>query len=310
MPNAPILLFVFNRPVHTQKTVEALQHNDLAQQSDLFIFSDGPRHARDVQAVESVRNYIKGVGGFKSVTIIERATNVGLSTSIVGGVTDIINKTGRVIVLEDDLVTSPYFLRYMNDALELYEHETKVISVHGYVYPVKGVLPETFFIKGADCWGWATWKRGWDMYQQDGKKLLTQIQSAHRTKEFNFDGSYPFTQMLKAQTYGLVNSWAIRWYASAFLSDALTLYPGKSLVSNCGLDDSGTHTGKTSLFDVGVSTTPVQVKRLSVCEDVAAKRIIIQFFKSPALRMFLFAVRLHFYIKLVRTYVKKIGQSK
>ncbi len=188
---APIALFVYNRPWHIQQTVEALQKNDLAEDSDLFIFSDAPKKKEAVAAVQEVREYIKTVGGFKSVSIIERDINFGLANSIIDGVTRMCNEYGRVIVLEDDLVTSPYFLCYMNDALDLYEHEESVISIHGYIYPVAEKLPETFFLRGADCWGWATWKRGWELFEQDGRRLLEELCRQKLTDRFDFDNSYP-----------------------------------------------------------------------------------------------------------------------
>ena len=186
MTTAPITLFVYNRPWHTQQTVEALQKNALASESDLFIFSEAPKKPEVVHAVQEVRSFIKTISGFKSIRIIERAENMGLANSIIDGVTRICNEHGRVIVLEDDLVTSPFFLRYMNDALNLYEHEESVISIHGYIYPVTGKLSETFFLRGADCWGWATWKRGWELFDPDGKRLLESLKSQNLEREFNF----------------------------------------------------------------------------------------------------------------------------
>jgi len=161
---APIVLFVYNRPWHMRQTIEALQKNELAEVSELFIFSDGPKSEADKEKVLEVREYIKTIPGFKSVTLIKRERNIGLAQSIITGVTDVINRYGRIIVLEDDMVTSPYFLKFMNEALEFYKDAEKVVCVHGYIYPIEAKLPETFFLRGADCWGWATWKRGWDLF--------------------------------------------------------------------------------------------------------------------------------------------------
>ncbi len=220
--------------------------------------------------VKEVREYIRTITGFKSLRIVERETNLGLATSIISGVTEVVNQYGRIIVLEDDMVTSPFFLRYMNDALDLYENEEKVVSIHGYVYPIQG-LQETFFIKGADCWGWATWKRGWDLFDADGEKLLNELKKAGLLKRFDFDGAYPYTKMLRDQIEGKNNSWAIRWYASALLHDKLTLYPGKSLVHNIGTDASGTHRDDCSNFTPRMSTTlPLLSSACSPKEDVEA----------------------------------------
>ena len=160
MDLAPVILFVYNRLWHTKQTVEALRKNEHAMNTDLFIFSDAPKNNISAPAVEEVRKYIRGIGGFRSVSIVERDENFGLSKSIVDGVTSLCNEFGRVIVLEDDLVTSPYFLNYMNEGLNIYRHEEDVISIHGYVYPLVENLPETFFFRGTDCWGWATGKEG------------------------------------------------------------------------------------------------------------------------------------------------------
>ena len=168
MALAPIALFVYNRPKHTASTVESLQKNVLANESDLFIFSDGPNRPSQYGMVNSVREYISDITGFKSVVIVERDRNKGLANSIIDGVSRLCKEFGQVIVLEDDLVTSPHFLSYMNEALNIYRHNDTVISIHGYVYPFKSKLPETFFLRGADCWGWATWDRGWNLFEQAG----------------------------------------------------------------------------------------------------------------------------------------------
>ncbi|MFD1188891.1 glycosyltransferase, partial [Pontibacter rugosus] len=237
-------LFVYNRPTHTKKTVAALLKNKFASDSDLFIYSDAPKKSEAEKDVSEVRQYISQIQGFKSVKVIEREKNLGLATSIIQGVTEVVNIYGRVIVLEDDLVTAPSFLSYMNTALKLYQQDDAVISVHGYVYPANiNLVQNTFFLKGADCWGWATWKRGWDLFETDGSKLLQQLHAQELTTEFDFDNSYPYTQMLIDQINKKNDSWAIRWYASAFLENKYTLYPTKTLVKNIGLDMSGTHSG-------------------------------------------------------------------
>ncbi len=280
MPPSPITLFVYNRPEHTRRTVEALAKNKLAGESELFIFSDGPKDDAGREKIEEVRKYIRTVSGFKRVEIMEREENIGLGRSIIAGVTDIVNRYGSVIVLEDDLVTSPYFLQYMNDALLLYRDDENVISIHGYVYPVKDQLPETFFLKGADCWGWATWKRGWDKFEPDGRKLLAQLEDRHLIRVFDFDDSYPYTNMLRRQIAGVNDSWAVRWYASAFLADMLTLYPGHSLVQNIGHDLSGAHSGDSARYDTSFPTRPIQVERIPCKENTGARNIIADFLRS------------------------------
>jgi hypothetical protein len=214
------------------------------------------------------------------VGIVERAKNAGLAGSIIAGVTEIVNKYGRIIVLEDDMVTSPFFLRYMNDALEFYRDEERVISVHGYLYPLRASLPETFFLRGADCWGWATWKRGWDLFEPDGRKLLKELTARKLGKRFDLNGSHPYTRMLKWQARGALDSWAIRWHASAFLADKLTLYPGRSLLSNIGLDASGTHCSPTDRFDTTLAGSAVEIGPVPLEEHAGAKQALENYYRA------------------------------
>ena len=275
---APIVLFVYNRPWHTQQTVEALQKNKLASESELFIYSDEAKNDDARVSVDEVRKYIDNITGFKKITVIKRDKNWGLANSIIDGVTKIVNEYGRIIVLEDDLVTSPYFLKYMNTALDFYKNEKSVISIHGYIYPIEN-LPNSFFIKGADCWGWATWKNKWDMFEPDGQKLLNELKYRNLEKEADFNNSYGFTRMLKQQIKGKNNSWAVRWYMSAFLRDMLTLYPGKSYVQNIGNDDSGTHCSASDIFRVELSMRN-NSNRLELVENSDNRKKMEIFFHS------------------------------
>ena len=274
---APIVLFVYNRPWHTQQTVEALQKNELASESELFVYSDEVKNDDSRKSVDEVRKYIDSIKGFKKVTVIKRDKNWGLANSIIDGVTKIVNEYGRIIVLEDDLVTSPYFLKFMNNALNLYKNEESVASIHGYIYPIEN-LPNSFFIKGADCWGWATWKRAWDIFEPNGQKLLNELKSRGLEKEADFNNSYGFTKMLKQQINGKNNSWAVRWYMSAFLKNMLTLYPGKSYIQNIGNDNSGTHCGVTDQFRVELSGS--NVSSINIVEDLDSRSKIECFLNS------------------------------
>ena len=247
---APIILFVYNRPQHTLQTLEALSKNELAQDSILYIFADGIKKNASEETIAKInetRTIIKSKSWCKEVHVIERTENFGLAKSVIEGITQIINQYGKVIVLEDDLVTSPYFLKFMNDALNKYEHENSVACISAYIYPIDN-LPDLFFIKGADCWGWATWKHAWDLFEPNGQKLLTELEQKKLTYQFDLNNSYPYTKMLREQISGINHSWAIRWYASAFLKNKLCLYPGKSLVNNIGTDGSGTHDGSTTVY--------------------------------------------------------------
>jgi hypothetical protein len=284
MPLAPIALFVYNRPEHAQQTVDALKKNYLSGESELFIFSDAPKDKKAEEKVSQVRGYIKDITGFKKVEIVKRDSNFGLAQSIIRGVSELIAKYGKIIVLEDDLVTSPYFLQFMNDALLFYEKDEKVISVCGYTYPIETEGQETFFLKIADCWGWATWKRGWDLFEPDANKLLKELRAKSMLKRLNLDGAYNYSKMLKKQTTNRASSWAILWYSSALLNEKLSLYPFKSLVTNIGFDKLGTHCRDNSGFFVDIHPGQVVVSGIPLEENQDALKKIKIFFRINRFR--------------------------
>ncbi len=284
MSSAPIALFTYCRPDHTRRTIEALQRNALAAESDLVVFSDAARTSQKTNDVDEVRDYLSTIQGFKSVTIRRRDKNFGLSRSIIEGVAEVLQRSEKVIVLEDDMVTSPHFLSYMNDALDRYEKDDRVASIHGYVYPVRDPLPEAFFIAGADCWSWATWRRAWRLFNPDGQLLLDELKQRKLVRAFDFNGAYGFTDMLEAQIRGENDSWAIRWYASAFLAGKLTLYPGRSLVQNIGNDDTGTHGGNTTYFDGALSDTPIDLNDVPVEVSRQASQAFENFLRKSTSR--------------------------
>jgi hypothetical protein len=168
----------------------------------------------------------------------------------------------------------------MRNALKYYEQNERVVAVHGYTFPLKLTLPETFFMRHTGCWGWGTWRRGWNLFEADGKKLLDQLQNLHLTTSFDMNGAYPYTQMLKKQVNGSVDSWAIRWYASTFLSNKLNLYPGISLVKNIGHDGSGEHSYSSSFYDVDVAKRSVDISDVPICENKHATRCLEAYFRK------------------------------
>jgi hypothetical protein len=277
---APIVLFAYNRPAHTRRTVEALQANRLAGESDLIIFADGLKHGANADDVSSVRTFLRTVTGFRSVRLHERAANAGLAASIIEGVTSVCSEYGRAIVLEDDLVSSRWFLDYMNRALDLYEGDDEVASIHGYCYPVKERLPATFFLRGADCWGWATWSRAWRQFEPDGSRLLQALLDRGLQREFDMDGAFPFTEMLRQQIAGKNNSWAVRWHAACFLNSKLTLYPGESYIRNIGNDSSGTHCASSDEYETPLAERPIDLHRIDLVPSQAARREIARFMRG------------------------------
>lgn len=279
---APIILFVYSRPEHTRRTVESLRANTLADESDLIIYSDAAKSPEKNEDVSAVRRYLTMISGFRSVRIVEREVNLGLANSIIQGVSEVLASHAAAIILEDDMITSPHFLTYMNEGLRRYADDERVVSIHGYVYPVTTPLPETFFLKGADCWGWATWQRGWRHFNPDGKQLLQALRERGLEREFDFNDSYPYTKMLETQVQGKNDSWAIRWYASAFLRSKLTLYPGRSLIHNIGNDASGTHCDSSTELDVSLSSTPIVFGNIEVSSSESARRAFEDYFNRSS----------------------------
>jgi hypothetical protein len=277
---APAVVFAYARVDHLQRCVDSLRANPEAPQTDVYFFCDAAKNPGHAAGVAAVRSFVASVEGFRTVTCIERERNYGLARSVIDGASRVLALHGRAIVIEDDLVLSPHFLRYMNDGLVRYQQHPRVASIHGYVYPCETPLPETFFLKGADCWGWATWSRGWALLETDGAKLLHELRARKLTREFDFDGQFPYTGMLQDQIAGRNSSWAILWYASCFLRDRLTLYPGRSLVENIGNDSSGTHCGTTDRFGRAPTSTPVQVGAIPVEPSRIARDAFVRFFSA------------------------------
>jgi len=279
---APVVLFAYKRPIHTQRVVDALLANPETQDTDLIVFVDGPKTLKEQKMIDDVCRIFESLNGFSSIDVRCSPTNLGLSRSIIQGVTSVFDQYDRIIVLEDDILVSKNFLEYMNLALDLYKSEETIASIHGYVYPIERELPQTFFIRGADCWGWATWRRAWEKFNPDGRALLQQLESSGQTSDFDFNGSAQFTDMLRGQIAGTNDSWAVRWYASAFLENMLTLYPGKSLVKNIGLDGSGTHSGKSEQLDTSVadSKESLAMSPLVIIESSFGREAFEDFFRS------------------------------
>ncbi len=246
MTLAPVLLFVYNRPRHTERTLNELRKNELAGQSDLTIYCDGPRLKQDRSSVEETREIVRSVTGFKTVEVVERDQNMGLAGSIIKGVSDIIEDLGKVIVLEDDLVTSPCFLTFMNNALDRYENTENVFSVSGYNLPPsvmrfpRSYTDDVYFNPRNSSWGWATWRDRWAQADWEAFDTARLMNDPKMRKEFNLGGD-DLTDMLIAQKEGRIDSWSIRWTLSHFMNNALSVYPVFSYVDNIGLDGSGVH---------------------------------------------------------------------
>jgi hypothetical protein len=247
---APIVLFTYKRLDTLKLTVEALKKNTLAKESTLIVFSDGAKTDNDVRVVSAVRTYVNSIVGFKHVQVYESRLNKGLATSIIDGITQVFDQFNEVIVLEDDLSTTPNFLTFMNASLQKYELEKKAFSISGYSFDLgidKSANPkfDGYFLNRGWSWGWATWKDRW--LQVDWNVSDYNIFIADRSAQKAFaQGGSDLNGMLARQMSGSLDSWAIRWFYHQFKNKGLTLYPVFSKVFNNGFDDLATHTSGSS----------------------------------------------------------------
>lgn len=285
---APIVLFVYNRPWHSRQVLESLSGNFLADVSKLYIYADGPKAnvtEEQLYKINETRNLIREKKWCKEIEIIERSENMGLANSIITGVTEIVNKYGKVIVLEDDFVTSVGFLKYMNKALSLYEKEESVMHISGYMFPVKKKLPETFFYNATSIWGWGTWQRAWKGFSSDAKNILDEINASDRLQEFTYNNLNGFDAMLRKRIGGLNESWDVCWHSSVFLLNGFCLHPHKSLVRNIGNDNSGVHCNKgwwSEIYNKQKIVDNINVEQIEIKESEEAREAMKKFYISLA----------------------------
>lgn len=250
MQLAPIVLFVYNRLDHTRETVQALVGNKYASESILYIFSDAAKSNNFDKDVENVRIYIRSIKGFKAVHIVNREENYGLARNVISGVTEVLKKHSSIIVLEDDIVTSPFFLKYMNEGLEFYKNIKRVGSISGFSFSKDTMSVPTnynkdiFFSLRPSSWGWATWRDRWDKIDWEVRDFDNFKLNFIEQYRFNRGGA-DLSNMLIAQKKGVVDSWAIRWAYSFYKQGLVSVYPVVSFVDNIGSDNSGVHS-KTS----------------------------------------------------------------
>jgi hypothetical protein len=291
---APVILFVYKRLYQTQQTVEYLKLNKLAPESDLFIFSEYPKNAEFETEVQQVRDYIKTIEGFKSVTIIERPFFFGLAKSVITGITEVFEKYDRVIVLEDYIITSPCFLEYMNEGLNKYEFENHIYSVTGYSFPPtlfkihKEYTNDVYILPRACSWGWGTWKNRWVKADWEVKDFSEFYKNREFQKKYDETGGDK-SRMLIRQMKGEIDSWAIRWDYTHFKNNANCVYPTKSLISNIGLD-SGTHTKKALHY-----STDIENKKPEFPEKIDLDEKILYAYKKHSQKSgYLFKVKQSF----------------
>ena len=241
MTYAPIALFTYNRADHTQKAIESLLLNAESKESDLFIFSDGPKNEKAVDGVKRNREYIHEIKklegiAFKSVTLIEREKNWGLANSLIAGITDVINQYGKIIVVEDDLILSPFFLKFMNEGLEKYNDEDRVGAISAYIYSDLNNLPNTFFLRHFHCWGWATWRRAWQ-HMDMSMEGINKVSVWYMIRRIGIlPGIFKYYRTLhKYKHIAQYSAWAARWDLSILVRDGIGICPGVNLSENIGM---------------------------------------------------------------------------
>lgn len=240
--NAPIVIFAYRRPDHLRNTLMSLMRCQGFESSPIIVYGDGPKNDLERDAVDATRAVAESFLGVRAEYHFSQ-TNRGLSASVINGVTDVLKRFERVIVIEDDLELKPGFLVHMNNALDAYANDVKVFQVSGYMFDVQEMRDHesAVFLPFTTSWGWATWQRAWQKFDTSAfgwEKLSTDSSLRRR---FNLGGAYDYATMLERQMCGQQDSWAIRWYWSVFNEHGLALFPPQSLVRNTGFDGSGTH---------------------------------------------------------------------
>ncbi|WKN32530.1 glycosyltransferase [Porifericola rhodea] len=273
---APIVLFVFKRLDHTLKVIEALKNCMEANDSILYIYSDAARTPEEKPVVEKLRSSLREIDGFKKVYLIERECNRGLAYNIIHGVSEVIKEEGKVIVLEDDIICSPYFLRYMNDCLDKYKECKDIFSISAY-HPIvknhKGTNIEVYKNPRNSSWGWGTWKDRWEKVDWEVLDFKNFIGNKRKRKEFNIGGE-DLSWMLWKQMKGKLDSWSIRFTYAQYKNKAYTIYPVQSLVSNIGFDGSGSHSDVTDKYAVNLNVDSKKVSlpnKPEVCETLLSE---------------------------------------
>jgi hypothetical protein len=239
---APVGLFVYRRPEHARRMIESMRACEGAERGPIYVFADGPKTDAEIPAVEATRAVAHELLGERAV-YVELERNRGLADSIIAGTTELCDRHGRAVIVEDDLILAPSFLRFLNQGLERYRDESRVLQVSGHMFDVPSLATHdhALFLPMIDSWGWATWDRAWDLFDPDATGWRERLSDPAQRRRFDLNGEYPYGAMLRKQQAGEIDSWAIRWYYTLFVHDRLALFPPTTLVANGGADRSGTN---------------------------------------------------------------------
>lgn len=248
---SPIAFFCFNRPYHTYRSIINLGKNSEAKDTELIAFLDGPREVKDLIKIESVEKILISYSHlFKSLKIVKSSKNLSSALNIRKGVTEILSKYKSVIVLEDDILVSKYFLHYMNSALVKYENSKRVWHINGYNYPLKTNNHDYYFIRLMHCWGWATWQDRWTEFisnpLMNDPYYINSIFNKEMRNDLDLNSKGNFWSQIEANRSQIINTWAIFWYCFIFYQKGLCLSPSLSHTKNIGLDNSGQNCSGTS----------------------------------------------------------------
>lgn len=275
---APIIVFAYNRPLHLTQCIDSLLTNPECSESDLIIFVDGPKSLKDKSNVEQCISIAQEISGFRSVKVLPRLENLGLAQSIRRGISEIFLSYDKVIVFEDDIIAAKGALKFLNMGLDNYLEMEQVASIQLYQYPLNEYLSTPVFLRGADCWGWATWKDRWEKVNFVPDYLLNRLSPVR--KEFNLDGSARYFEMLEELAEGKIDSWAICWHASMYLENMVSLHPPISLCKNTGSDGTGVHASDIDYFEVDLDNSTEWDFPKFAEEDANYRDMMSKFHKS------------------------------
>lgn len=242
--SSPVALFVYNRADNTRATLRALLNNTLAAQTDLYVFSDGGKDEKSWAEVNAVRAVLHEVeeevahtSSLLSMTIVERPVNFYLERNIIEGIAAVLAKHETIIVLEDDIVTAPYFLQFMNDAFSLYRDDPRVMHVSGFTR-IEAPHSSFYFTPFMAGWGWGTWRDRWQQHFHHYASRAEALQglTPQDLEELEYGGKFPCLRHLDRDPI----PWDICWGIAIHRAHGLCLYPAHTLVRNIGLD-AGTH---------------------------------------------------------------------
>ncbi len=283
---APVVVFAYNRPLHLQRTLDALAACRLADRTHVHVFADGPRKPAAAEAVAEVRRVLATealAGRFASVRIQASEVNLGLANSIIRGVGQVIGAHGRVIVLEDDLLVSADFIEFMNDCLAFYEDDATIGSVTGSC-PIRtlptGYQGSVFAVGRNSSHGWGTWRRVWDGVDWSATLARELDESCRKRLTFNRQGNDRYDR-LRRQLAGRIDSWSIRFGLSLFDRRLLTIYPTSNRVANIGFDNSGVHCREGEAMNDAIADGPYTLQHVVV--DVSIEKRFYKAFSGTAL---------------------------